>query len=123
MTNDKDNEYIQSTINNKLNNWLNFNNQLLGFFGIGLAYASLGMKDPSFFATWSLVFIFGAWLPTAIKMKVILDISKKENNPLIGYKNILLMGFPYVFGLLTLLLVALGKLTNEATFNNILPGL
>ena len=123
MVHDKDSEYIQNIINSKVNKWLEFNNQLLGLFGIGLAYSSLGMDNPSFFATWSLIFIFGSWLPTAIKMKGILEACKKVNHPAIGYKKILTMGFPYIFGLLTLLLVAAGLLTKEATFTNVFPGL
>jgi len=123
MTHDKDSQYIQDTINSKVNDWLDFNNNLFGFFGLGLAYTSMGMKDPVLFATWSLVFVFGAWLPTAIKMKGILKLCREQNHPAIGYKKILTMGFPYILGLLTLLLVALGLLTKDATFSNLLPGL
>ncbi len=123
MTHEKDSQYIQNIINSKIDEWLKFNNNLFGFFGLDLAYTSIGMKDPVLFASWSLVFVFGAWLPTAMKMKGILKLCKNQKHPAISYKKILTLGFPYIIGLSTLLLVALGLLTKDATFSNILPGL
>ncbi len=101
MIHDKDSEHIQSFINSKVNKWLEFNSQIFGFFGLGLAYSSLGMKDPQFFAVVSLIFVFGAWIPTAIKMHGILTVCRKYNHPSIGYKKIITLGFPYMLGLAT----------------------
>lgn len=123
MIHERDSNTVQETIKVRIEDWIGFNNKLFGFVGLALAFTSLGMSDPRFFATCSLLFIFSAWLPTAKKTKRFLKFCRDTKHPEFGIIKILIMGMPYVIGFTALLLVAFGLFTKDATFTNMLPGL
>ncbi|WP_143512681.1 hypothetical protein [Vreelandella utahensis] len=116
MTSKRNYEEISRKIDQRMNSWYLFLNEIFGVLGFALALSVVGLEGSQFYASLVLVFLGILYIPEAIKRRRFIKLLRKNRHPSLSLLNSLRAGAAYWFGLSFLLLVVLGALDKDTTF-------